>query len=341
MSQSADLKTELQIVQRFCKESAAAIHLESIQSGFSGAGIFRVTTPTATFALRRWPVNSLPRLRILMLHQFLKNLSEFDLPVAVPVLDRESQITTVRAENTYWQLEPWLPGEQITVDAASAEHIQSMMQTIAKIHFASETYMTSHSGTEWFKTTTERCPAILERIDLIEQWTPSRLARCGEAIAAAPQGFQTVSQAILQNYRIHFESILKELRQFSPHRCRLFTCWRDLWRDHILFSENQVTGVIDASAARYDHVGTDLSRLLGSFFGDNQQRWSYALDEYQKVRPLSNLDLELIRILDRSSVLLSGMTWIDRWARRKLDINQLAAIVARMETIETRMHHLR
>lgn len=329
-----------EIVRCFLDESIDSLTCEPIHSGFSGAEIIRVSASEQTFALRCWPENSLPRLRILTLHGFLKHLHEFGLPVAVPILERRSQLSLVRLGKNYWQLEPWLLGEQITGGAITDDHVQSMMQTIAKMHCASELYRTSHSGTKWFITTNEPVPAIIERIELIERWTPSRLARSGEAIQDAPLEFRTIAQAILANYQPRSAQIRLELKQLSSHHCELFTCWRDLWRDHILFSNKRVTGIIDASAARYDHVGTDISRLLGSLFGDNQQRWAAALVEYQRVRPLSELDLQLIRVLDRSSVLLSGMTWLQRWEKRLIDLNRLPAIVERMQSILQRMHAL-
>jgi Ser/Thr protein kinase RdoA (MazF antagonist) len=89
-------------------------------------------------------------------------------------------------------------------------------------------------------------------------------------------------------------------------------CLRDVWHDHVLFQEDEVTGLIDPSAARTDTVAADISRLAGSLIADDRLAWGKAIDAYQSVRPLSREEAALVGILDRSGVLLSGMTWLER-----------------------------
>ena len=64
-------------------------------------------------------------------------------------------------------------------------------------------------------------------------------------------------------------------------------CLRDVWHDHVLFQGDEVTGLIDPSAARTDTVAADISRLAGSLIADDRRAWGKAMDAYQAVRPLS------------------------------------------------------
>ena len=61
----------------------------------------------------------------------------------------------------------------------------------------------------------------------------------------------------------------------------------DIWHDHVLFQDDEVSGLVDFGAVRTDAVSLDLARLLGSLIEDEPRRWSEALDAYQQDRPLS------------------------------------------------------
>jgi hypothetical protein len=91
---------------------------------------------------------------------------------------------------------------------------------------------------------------------------------------------------------------------------------------------------------RDDSVAVDLSRLLGSLVGDDDQGWLHGLQVYQQIRPLSRAEYELIGTLDSSTILLSGMNWL-RWIyvdRRLFDdkyqvssrLNQIAARLSKL-----------
>ena len=87
-------------------------------------------------------------------------------------------------------------------------------------------------------------------------------------------------------------------------------CIRDIWHDHVLFQGDEVSGIVDFGALQSDHVACDISRLLGSLVGGDREDWTRGLAAYQVLRPLTADELMLVDAYDQSTVLLSGMNWI-------------------------------
>jgi Ser/Thr protein kinase RdoA (MazF antagonist) len=90
--------------------------------------------------------------------------------------------------------------------------------------------------------------------------------------------------------------------------------WRltDIWHDHVLFSGERVTGVIDFDAATIDTLTGDIARLLGSLVADDTQRWQLGLAAYESQRSLTSAEREIIPLLDASGTVLSAANWV-RW----------------------------
>ena len=89
-------------------------------------------------------------------------------------------------------------------------------------------------------------------------------------------------------------------------------CHGDLWQDHVLFRGAQVIGLVDFGAMRVDTRASDIARLLGSCVPDDAPSWHAALEAYEQREPLTAAERELIVVLDRSAVLLSGLNWL-KW----------------------------
>ncbi len=328
------------VVQCFLPGSANSLQIELGGAGFSGALVYRVSTINDVYALRRWPRPTLPEARIIELHRFLQHLKDFGLSVAVPLIAPQSNRSVLQLNGHLWQIEPWLPGQVRQGEELSEVELRSMMQTVAKLHLASSRYVATPSGMDWFTTSTSSPRTINERLTLIENWTYEKLQSSKRVIESAPHEFRDVCCAVLSYFTQHAAPLRESLRKHSRQAVTLFPCWRDLWSEHVLFTDEGVSGLIDPNATRTDHVATDLSRLLGSFFGDDKQHWWTALDAYQQVRPLSQFDYELIDLFDRTSVLLSGLTWVQRWQNNQLPTDRIDEVLSRLRRIEQRMQNL-
>jgi homoserine kinase type II len=130
---------------------------------------------------------------------------------------------------------------------------------------------------------------------------------------------------------------LAKLEPLAAVRLELQPCLRDIWHDHILFTGDDVTGIIDFGAVDIDTPATDVARLLGSLVADDLEGWQTGLTAYSTVRPLSSEELLAARALDASGAVLAGCNWI-RWIyveRREFDDRQ--QVVERFQKIISRL----
>lgn len=308
-------------------------------AGFSGAVIVRVHCPAGEFCLRGWPPAQLARRRILGLHRLLAEIARHgvnQLPVPVPSLDRN---TLVAVNKRLWQLEPWMPGEADFWKNPSDSRLRAAMVCLASWHQAAAQFEPREEESAWFDSASgQPSPAVTERLEHIRRWNHSRLEQVRRYLQRSePCEFRETAQRILRLFERVSPSVTHQLQTAHQLRYRLQPCLRDVWHDHLLFTGDEVTGLIDASACRTENVVTDLARLLGSLVEDDRRQWDVALDEYQKQRPLTLDELALLQVLDRSGVLLSGMTWLDRKYLQRAEFQQPERVLDRLRAILVRL----
>lgn len=321
-----------------------ASHVESLgnRGGFSGASIWRVMTAQGDFALRCWPETGLPRTRILGLHRLLEHLARNGLPfVAVPVTACDGS-TLVRAAGRDWQLEPWLPGTADFHTRPSRERLRAAMIALGQWHLAAERHQAETDVAVWFGSrATSPSPAVSERLSILDYANDARLRSIEPSIAVTEASpIRDISAQILNLFRYGQARIRDLLHQVRETEVRLHPCLRDVWHDHLLFRGDELTGLIDPSACRMENVTTDLARLIGSLVGDNRSEWDFALNEYQKLRPLTTRELTLMAALHHSGVQLSGWTWLEWLYLDHRPFADQVAVQRRLNEIQRRMESL-
>jgi Ser/Thr protein kinase RdoA (MazF antagonist) len=105
---------------------------------------------------------------------------------------------------------------------------------------------------------------------------------------------------------------LQQLEPLAGVALPLQPCLRDIWHDHVLFTANEVTGIVDFGGLDIDTPATDIARLLGSLVGDDREGWQTGLAAYSTVRPLTADELRAATALDASGTVLAGCNWL-RW----------------------------
>ncbi|MEY4179870.1 MAG: hypothetical protein RLY70_3444 [Planctomycetota bacterium] len=331
-------------------------------SGFSGASVWRVATAAGEFALRRSPAGQPPPPRRAWLHRFLRFVQARGLDfIAAPVNTRYGATFVERGGHS-WELAPWLPGAADFHRDPSRERLAAAMTALARFHGAAASFPgASLAGTGdakvWMpnragaKTppTIAPSPGLADRIQLLERLmggeTDEMRQRVARSLASIGQG--NVNEAdkpgaaavamapraarLLELFDPVATAALERLRQHAATPVPLQPCLRDVWHNHVLFTGNKVSGLIDYDAIRIDSVAGDLARLLGSLLEDDWPSWEFALAAYSQIRPLSERETGLIDVFDLSSLAISGTQWV-RWLYLdQLEFPAIQAVAERMD----------
>ena len=292
-------------------------HIAAVTAAaFSGASIFRVTTDSASYALRRWPPGQMPEARLRELHRFLSFLQAEGIgEVAVPLMGDVG--TLIDLEGQLWQLEPWKSGVADFVSAPSDRRLNNVMRVVGRLHVVAARYESTPVGRAWFyQAAAATSPSVEERLDRLADWDANRLR-----VLLITAGLRNTD--FVRWFEWVAPTVRSDLQSVRGTSFRLHPCLRDVWGEHVLFTDQDVSGIIDPSAARTENVAADLSRLLGSFLPEGNERWEAALDAYSAVRPLSLDERRLVRILDRSGVLLSTLHWVEQTGFQPTALKQM------------------
>jgi Ser/Thr protein kinase RdoA (MazF antagonist) len=335
-------------MQRFSRQLIAAFPavlgqpFDAVQAsgGYSGAIVWKVTSGSSCFAVRRWPRTGLTATRIRGLHRLLHHLSVSGLTFVAPPIASVSGETLITIDGFLWQMEPWLPGEASFHSSSTDQKLSSAVQALAKWHKAAIRFQPTANEAAWFGSKQmETSPAVLERLQIAEGWLRGELDVVMNG-ANTQSDFDSIAAKISQACKYALPMIQSELMQAQRLQVDLQPCLRDVWHDHVLFEGDEVSGIIDPSACRTECIATDLARLLGSLAGDDQSMWQTALMAYERERKLSADARSLIRVLDRSAVVLGPLTWLRRRYISNESFNE-AAVLTRLQTQLERLMALR
>lgn len=320
------------------------MRLEPLQSagGFSGARLWRIEAPGGDYCLRATSAEQVEPRRLAGLHRLLSFTVGRGIEQCPAPVRRSDGATFSRRDEWVWQLERWMPGVADFSDHPSSVRLQSALTLLARWHVAARAFVPRMEEAAWFSSIESGVsPGIGERQTRMAEWDA---ATCDQMHAALQRDgwpeFDEPATRILQGFRRAAPRIERELELGRRVAIGLQPCLRDVWHDHLLFTGDAVTGLIDAHACRSESVAGDLARLLGSLVADDRAAWEIGLAAYEKTRPLSLSERGLVELFDRSAVLLSGLIWL-QW--RFIEHRQFArpqAVIARLKTHAGRMENL-
>lgn len=311
------------------------------EPGFSGATVMRITTSRGPLAVRGWPLDGLPRQRLEALHRLLEHVAP-TVPVAVPVVTRDGN-RLAEWQGRLWQLEPWMPGTADFRDNPSSTRLEEAMATLARFHLAARGFVADRGAETWFGSSeSSRSPAVGERLtqlaDYQRQW--DQLVGRARKTVSGRADWTGLLVDVDRLFGRGAAAVAGQLQTVQPTGYRCQPCLRDIWHDHMLWTGDRVTGLIDPGSCRSDNVAIDLSRLLGSLVGDDTAAWDRGLAAYDRRAGLDLAETGLVTVLDQSTVLLSGAVWMERLAGGRVGVQSAAAVYRRLTEVVSRMRRL-
>ena len=332
--------------------------------GMSGAQFWRITVRDVrgspaqvvrgspdparrTLCLRRWPTEHPSRERLQFIHAVLSHAERNGITcLPVPITTKDGQSFVDHAGHL-WELAPWLPGTADYDHSPSRAKLGTAMSALANFHRATIDFPIATS--QWLAG---QPPPIAKRLAKLQQLTHSAANELAHSITdttwpdLAPLARQFI--AALSNA---VPRAIAQLEPLASIPLPLQVCLRDIWHDHVLFTGDEVTGIVDFGAVDVDTPATDIARLLGSLVPTSPPRraegpgeghleaehWQTGLAAYSAIRPLSEEEMRAVKALDSSGTILAGCNWL-RWIYIEgRDFENRAAIVQRFCRIMARV----
>jgi Ser/Thr protein kinase RdoA (MazF antagonist) len=299
MNLSLDVETVL--MQFGLQRSAYGVEALGNAGGFSGARIWRVTEGARRLCLRQWPRDYPDETRLRFIHGVLE-FAGIQCDVVPRLLRTPAGETAVTYDGHRWELTSWLPGVADFHQRPTPARLSAAMQALARVHQALELFPTRMTGAA-------TSPGLRERLQRLDELT-RLLPELKSHLVNAPAELRKRGLAIVAYFERQQSNVRTQLQLAAPLPVPLQPCLRDVWHDHVLFTGDEVTGIVDFDAVRIDTLAGDVARLLGSLVGDDAEQRAAGLIAYEAARPLSVDERGLIEVFDRSSLLMSGMNWL-------------------------------
>jgi Ser/Thr protein kinase RdoA (MazF antagonist) len=280
--------------------------------GLSGAQFWRIGSQRGPLVLRRWPREHPTPDRLRFIHDVLAHAGANGIEfVPVPVTTRDGKSFIEHTEHL-WELTPWLPGAADFHRAPSVEKLSAAMTALARFHVATADFRRTSLATA-APQRRAGAPSITRRLARLRDLANGGLRELSRAITTAtwPELAPLAHELIAALPRAIPPAIAR-LEPIENALLPLQPCIRDIWHDHVLFTGERVTGLVDFGVVDIDSPTTDIARLLGSLAGNDAATWRTGLNRYSTLRPLSSQELLGVAALDASGTILAGCNWI-RW----------------------------
>jgi Ser/Thr protein kinase RdoA (MazF antagonist) len=313
-------------------DSIRAIEPLDGAGGWSGSLLWRIKTDSRSCCLRRWPEGT-ARERLTFIHQILTHVAAQGIDfVPVPIPTRSvSEGAFVRRDHYLWDLTLWLPGTADYHANPSRPRLTAAMHALARFHTAAA----SISQDPW---PCKIAPVFTDRLDQVRQLVGGDLDRIAAAVQTGlDAGLDLRAGQLLPVARGLLSHLLSPLESACREQMPLSPAIRDIHHDHVLFTGDQVTGLVDFDALRIDTPLADVARLVGSLVAGDRPARQFALDAYSQLRPLTAADRGRVHFLDESGQILGGLNWL-RWIYLdRRDMGPLPPILKRLDAILARL----
>jgi len=299
--------------------------------GWSGSRLWRVTDAAGRrFCLRRWPPEHPSPERLRFIHAVLGRVAQALPAIAqpLPAIDHSSYVEHC---GTFWELAGWKPGAADDHVPPTAARLRAALSALAEFHTLAEKFEARVGSPPTLSDRCRQCGDLVQGgLVAIEQAIQTPL---GNAIDARSRPMLTLARQTVEQLQHSCETAIPTQRLLVP-------AIRDIHRDHVLFTGDEVTGIIDFGAMRIDTPLADVARLVGSLAAHDRVAREIALAAYSALRPLSEADRRLVDLLDDSGLVLGALNWLTWLYVERRDMGEVAPIVRRLDAISARLARL-
>lgn len=280
---------------------------QNATGGYSAAVVWRCAGADGDQGcLRRWPPAHPTPQRLKILHDHLQRLTARGIVYTPAIHCNHRGETFVCDGGHLWELTGWLPGSADYLQHPSVARLRSALTGLARVHHV------------WEESAREGVsPTLRDRLERLRAWQ-ARLA--DEPLVAS--GFQCPVEQHLchQTYSLlqqWLPRLIAETQAIVEHPVRLHFVQRDLWSAHVLFQGEELSGMIDFGAARFDEPWTDVVRLLGTCEPASVEPRRAGVQFYREARlrlgDVLHTSWTWVRfqLLDRIATLLSAAQWME------------------------------
>ncbi len=322
---------EQHVLRRFPLPAAVQdVEFLGAAGGFSGALFWRMSIHETRWCLRAWAPDHPSPEHLAWIHDVMRHVVGRGCRMIPVPLATESGPSFVSWHARLWELAPWLPGVADYDRDPVLFKLQGAMRLLAEFHVA----VSSFPGGE---TSVGPAQGLPPRLEFMNQLDEGLLAQLWQAVRQSNGPFHADASFILTAYEQFRGDVWQMLTEAVALPVRNHICLRDVWHDHILFQQGQVSGLVDFGAMNVDCAAADVSRLLGSLVSDDQSGWSQGLVAYEAIRPLTENERTALRAYDASSVLLSGINWLKWLLLENRQFDSLDRVRGRLRAITRRL----
>jgi homoserine kinase type II len=301
--------------------------------GFSGACVWRGEDESGrpVLALKAWPSDGMTVERLTRIHGWMARAEH--LPFVPVVLSTRQPSTVVFEMDRVWDLTRWMPGTADYHAHPTPARLANACAALARLHRA------------WAPPTQAfaPCPGVARRLRILGEWrsrlvgpaVPAEVCLAGTAGPTRCPDLEPPFRNAVAAVGQLAEPAERALRPWADRPVPVQPCLCDVWHDHVLFTGDTVTGVIDYGAMKDDHIAVDLARLLGDLVEDDAITFSAGLQSYQAAGGRLEMSAEFVRLLDRTGVVCGLITWLLRLAKPQA-VPSPRAVVARLNRLAIR-----
>ena len=329
------------ILRRWPINATEASPLQS--SGFSGAQLWKINgSQSQPLCLKHYSAGSLTVEQLDGIHRVLIHAFNVGCEFVAKPMRLTDGFTTVVAgsENStsagLWDLSTWVPGSPVT--SFSDAQIEIAFASIARFHkAAAQVNLAFGPSPNLGQRQTQLAKLVRPESPVLDQ-AASQL-KTASIHPTLQEPLATLVDLLCRVPQSQIASLQKRLRESSTVDLPLHPVVRDLRAEHLLFTGDELTGLVDFDAMQMDSIAYDLSRLTSSMRLTETQL-HLALSTYHAARPIQAAEAKLVQALTGVSRVLAPLSWINWLVLEQRSFSNLTAVEQRLkEVAEDLMQH--